>query len=260
MSEVRIDAPTKEQETHFKKACESIILTPFQDKYEDNWEESSYWAAVEKFKAQATKIGIKDHEAFLKRSYGMDFQGIRRFLISGPPLFMRKGWKSPLTGAKVDAHQILARLVHVHGPKFSGKERVVALDFWATCPCVEDAPKISGLAEKYAGRVAIVGINNEGIFSKKSLDVEKIKTFLDERKTDFKYTIYVDNEEGHAKTNLFSKVGFAAVPCVVVLADGVVTYAGGAGDNLEAELQNALAHDGQRRVDSEDSRCDSIKK
>ena len=66
-------------------------------------------------------------------------------------------------------------------------------------PCVEEGPKFSDLAETYAGRVAVIGINNESVFFKREYDVEKVKSFIAKRSREFRYTIYVDTEENHAK-------------------------------------------------------------
>ena len=74
-------------------------------------------------------------------------------------------------------------------------------------PCVEESPKFSDLAEKYAGRVAIVGINNESVFFKREYDVEKVKSFIEKRSHDFRYTIYMDTPEDHAKEGNVDQTG-----------------------------------------------------
>ncbi|KAF9095420.1 hypothetical protein BGX27_001287 [Mortierella sp. AM989] len=241
MAETQADVPTKENQV--KMAYIDILVTPFNEKYEDKWEEDTYWAAVDTFKVRSKEIGYENPFEVLKPSFFLEsFEQLRTNLIEGPPLFIRPGWKSPFIGTHVDAHSVIAPLEHVNGPKFSGEERIVLFDFWATwCgPCVEDSPKVSDLAEKHAGRVAVVGINNEGIFSKRDHNVEKIKTFLEGHKDDFRYTIYVDTPEGHAKQALFAKVGFQAIPCVVLTVDGVVTHAGSPEEDLQTALQAAL--------------------
>lgn len=64
-------------------------------------------------------------------------------------------------------------------------------------------PELSELSEKYAGRVAIVGVNNESMFRPRDEDLSVVTSFLEEHKKDFRYTIYVDNEEGHARESKY---------------------------------------------------------
>lgn len=64
-------------------------------------------------------------------------------------------------------------------------------------------PELSELAEKHAGKVAIIGINNESMFQAKDHDVEKVKEFLENKKEDFRYTGYIDTPEGHARDSKF---------------------------------------------------------
>src|SRR5690349_1673840 len=59
-------------------------------------------------------------------------------------------------------------------------------------PCVRAGPELSELSEKYAGRVAIVGVNNESMFRPRDEDLSVVTSFLEEHKKDFRYTIYVD--------------------------------------------------------------------
>ena len=74
-------------------------------------------------------------------------------------------------------------------------------------PCVRAGPELSDLAEKHHGKVAIVGINNESMFRPKDHDVEKVKTFLEENKEAFRYTVYIDTPEGHARDCKFCLPG-----------------------------------------------------
>ncbi|KAF8926116.1 hypothetical protein EDD21DRAFT_405366 [Dissophora ornata] len=235
-----VDAPSKKE---LIKAYAGIIMNPFSDKYEDKWEEDAYWAAVETFEARSKEIGYEDPFEVLEPVLFLEsFEQIRESLIAGPPLSLRPGWKSPFIGAQVDAFSVVAPLEHLSGCKFSGEERIVVFEFWATwCgPCIADSPKVSDLAVKHAGHVAIIGINNESIFFKRPHDVEKIIEFLEKRKDNFRYTIYVDTPEGHAKEALYAKAGYVAIPCVVLAVDGIVAYARAPEENFQTTLQAAL--------------------
>lgn len=49
-----------------------------------------------------------------------------------------------------------------------------------------------------------MGINNESIFGETNPgDVDKLNEFLDDHREGFRYTIYIDNDEGHAKESKF---------------------------------------------------------
>ncbi|KAG0275402.1 hypothetical protein BGZ95_008837 [Linnemannia exigua] len=219
-----------------------ILHEPLRGKYEDTWEEDTYWAAVETFKIKTKEIGVEDPFEILQQFKITSYENIRDRLKAGPPAFLRAGWKSPLLGAKVDHAATIAPLEHINGPKYTGKERVVALDFWATwCgPCVNSAPKLSDLAEKYAGRAAIVGVTNQKMFKPNDDDTSFVKAFLEENKKDFRYTIYVDTKEGHARDTVYKLAEYKAIPCVILIVDGVVTYVGGPYEEFVAALEAAV--------------------
>ncbi|GJJ79126.1 hypothetical protein EMPS_11485 [Entomortierella parvispora] len=219
-----------------------ILRTPFADKYEDKWEEEPYWVAVEKFKVKSKEIGVEDPFSILSKFNIGSYEVIRDRLKAGPPACFREGWTSPKIGEKFDALATIEHLEHVNGPKFFGLEKIVALDFWATwCgPCVSAAPELSNLAEKHTGKVAIVGINNEAMFRPKDHDVEHVKKFLEEKKDDFRYTVYVDTPEGHARDTVYKTCEYKAIPCVVLLVDNVVTYVGNPREPFIAALELAL--------------------
>ena len=67
-------------------------------------------------------------------------------------------------------------------------------------PCIEAAPVISNFAEKYAGKIAFIGINNDGIFGPdKPHDVDKIKKVVESKKEIMRYTVVLDSVDHHAK-------------------------------------------------------------
>ncbi|KAF8924228.1 hypothetical protein BGZ58_002027, partial [Dissophora ornata] len=220
-----------------------ILLDPFHEKYEDKWEEETYWEAVETFKVESKQIGYEDPCEVLGE-YGLtSFEAIRDKLKAGPKPCFREGWKSPYTGEKVDVLALVENLHHAGGPKFEGKERIVILDFWATwCgPCLTIAPKLSDIFEKHAGRVAVIGLVNDDMFNKKNEhSAETIKTFLETHKESFRYSSYIDTEDHLARDSIFAKIEYTAIPCVALAVDNVVRFAGSKvflDENLEAVLK-----------------------
>ena len=78
--------------------------------------------------------------------------------------------------------------------------------FFFRCePCLETGPELSDLADEFSGRLALVGINNESVFGEtKAPNREKLCNFLEENSDGFRYTIVIDNAEGHAKESKLS--------------------------------------------------------
>ncbi|KAF9326247.1 hypothetical protein BGZ91_002029 [Linnemannia elongata] len=211
------------------EACLTTVFIPFKEKYDDNWDEEAYREAVETFKAESKKAGYEDPFEVIAK-YGISsFEVIRDKLKAGPKPCFRKGWKSPYTGEKVDILGLVESLYHVSGPKFDGKERIVIVDFWATwCDsCLEIAPELSDIFEKYAGRIAVIGLNNDDMFDRqKEGSVEKTRKFLKTKNEGIRYTSYIDTEDHLARDSLFMKIGYESIPCAALLVDNVVRYAG----------------------------------
>ncbi|KAG0345047.1 hypothetical protein BG004_004007 [Podila humilis] len=201
--------PLSDAEKLLIEAYTAILSEPFEDKYEDRWEDGPFDLAVDDFKTRAQAIGFADPFELLSRFKIESFESIRAQLKKGPPLCFRPGWVSPLVGQRIDPLQVTSRCGHLMGPRFEGKQRVVVMEFWASwCdPCVEAGPDLSELAEHYQQRgddVAVIGINNESIFGiTKPANLDLLDSFLQENEDGFRYTILVDNDEGHAKDSMF---------------------------------------------------------
>ncbi|KAG0224207.1 hypothetical protein BGW42_005286 [Actinomortierella wolfii] len=56
---------TQDKESQIHEAYFRTIIEPLQDKYEDTWEEETYWNAVAAFKAECKKIGYEDPIEYL---------------------------------------------------------------------------------------------------------------------------------------------------------------------------------------------------
>ncbi|KAG0050602.1 hypothetical protein BGZ83_004606 [Gryganskiella cystojenkinii] len=233
----------RDKESQLFSAYSRIFRDPFSEKYEDKWEEETYWEAVETFKVASKEIGYDDPFEVLGQHKITSFEVIRDRLKAGPPACHRKGWKSPYTGENVDILALVEKLHHAGGPKFDGKERIVILDYWATwCgPCLMAAPQLSEIFEKHTGRVAVIGLANNDMFNKKTEhSAETIKAFLEEHKESFRFPSYIDNEDHLARDSSFMKIEYRAIPCVALVVDNVVRFAGGKSFldvNLEAVLK-----------------------
>ncbi|KAG9067974.1 hypothetical protein KI688_011565 [Linnemannia hyalina] len=218
-----------------------IIHVPFQDKYEDNWDEALFWVAIDDFKTKAAQAGINDPLAILPKLGYKSYEDIRDVTKEGPPKCYREGWKSEMLSQTVDVAAVLDRCELVGGRKFEGGEKIFVLDFWARwCgPCIEAAPELSNLAEKHAGQVAVVGVNNEGIFEDKEHDVEKLEGFLEEKKNAFRYTCFIDNQN-HARDSVYNHCGYQGIPCLILLVNNIVSYVGSPGEGFKQALSNSL--------------------
>ncbi|KAK3847680.1 MAG: hypothetical protein J3R72DRAFT_430559 [Linnemannia gamsii] len=232
-----------EQETLLVEAYQRVLNDPFEDKYDDRWQDEPFDKAIEEFKARALEIGFAEPLDVLKQFRVESYEAIRKQHKQGPALCFRPGWKSPLLGQLIDPVALVAKCQFVSGPTFNGEGRVILLDFWASwCdPCVQAGPEMSDLADEFEGRIMVIGINNESIFGvTKPADVDHLNTFLHDNQEGFRYTIYIDNDEGHAKESVYNPAGYRGIPCVVLLVDGIVTYVGSPQENFRSVLEQTL--------------------
>ncbi|KAG0077591.1 hypothetical protein BGZ90_006893 [Linnemannia elongata] len=233
--------PLPQDEAVLRRHYYDIIYTPFQDKYDESWDEALFWVAIEDFKTKVAQAGINDPFEILRKVGFKSYEDIRDVMKEGPPKCFREGWKSEMLSQTVDVAAVLDRCELVGGKKFEGTDKIVVLDFWARwcAPCIKAAPELSDLAEKHVGQVAVVGINNEAMFEDKEHDVEKLKGFLEERKDAFRYTSYIDNQN-HARDGLYNSCGYQGIPCLILLVNNVVSYVGSPGEEFERALSNSL--------------------
>ncbi|KAK3837324.1 MAG: hypothetical protein J3R72DRAFT_449720 [Linnemannia gamsii] len=226
------------------KLFTEVVWTPL---YEPAYDQDLFNSCITTFEARCkTELGIEGPgaaEAALKPIGFQSYEIIQEILKEGPPAFAKPGWVSEMVGQKVDLEDLLKGCEWLQGKK-EFKERIVLLDIWATwcSPCIEIAPILSELSEKYAGLVGVVGINNDCIFDPKNKvhDVEKLKTFLgtDKVKGMFRYTVVVD-VLNRVREELWKKCGFHGVPTGIMLVDGAITFVGDL-EKVDPALEKAL--------------------
>jgi len=117
-----------------RKGFVTYFAEPFEQKYEENFVEAEFWEAVENFKAYGKTLGITEDpiESMRRKGSFKEYEDIRDYLKAGPPAFAREGWVSELVGQTVDVKEVVDKCDYLAGPKFTGEERVVVFDFWAT--------------------------------------------------------------------------------------------------------------------------------
>ncbi|KAG0048142.1 hypothetical protein BGZ83_006858, partial [Gryganskiella cystojenkinii] len=121
-----------DSETALFEGYHRILNEPFADKYEDKWEDAPFDRAVEEFKVFSEELGFRDPFEVLSKFRITSYEAAREDLKTGPPMCFRPGWKSPLLGEIISTEQLVGKCQHISGPAFTGVERVVVLDFWAS--------------------------------------------------------------------------------------------------------------------------------
>ncbi|KAF9398515.1 hypothetical protein BGZ94_005981 [Podila epigama] len=71
--------------------------------------------------------------------------------------------------------------------------------------------------------------------------MELLNSFIEEHEEDFQYTVVVDNAEGFAKDTVYKASGYRAIPCAVMLVDGIVKYVGSPLLTFRSVLEEAVA-------------------
>lgn len=123
--------PLPQDEAALRRLYYDIIYTPFEHKYDDNWDEALFWVAIDDFKTKAAQAGIDDPLVILGKVGLKSYEGIRDVMKEGPPKCFREGWKSGMLSQTVDVAAVLDRCELVGGKEFEGAEKIVVLDFWA---------------------------------------------------------------------------------------------------------------------------------
>jgi len=127
----------------------------------------------------------------------------------------------PMTiGSNAPAPQI-EKFVRGTEPKWFESGKVYVIEFWATwCgPCKQSMPHISDLADKYKGKVIVVGISDE--------KVDTVTKFLDtdEWKQKARYNLATDPDRSTHKQYM-EAAAQGGIPTAFVVKDGKVQWIG----------------------------------
>jgi thiol-disulfide isomerase/thioredoxin len=127
----------------------------------------------------------------------------------------------PMTiGSNAPAPQI-EKFVRGTEPKWFESGKVYVIEFWATwCgPCKQSMPHISDLADKYKGKVIVVGISDE--------KVDTVTKFLDtdEWKQKARYNLATDPDRSTHKQYM-EAAAQNGIPTAFVVKDGKVQWIG----------------------------------
>ncbi|MFO1078359.1 MAG: TlpA disulfide reductase family protein [Planctomycetota bacterium] len=122
----------------------------------------------------------------------------------------------------------LAAAIWVRGERPAAPDagRVLAIEFWATwCgPCVEAFPHLSDLAEKWSGKVCIVGMNAWDHRGKQrdgdetaAAHRERIAAFVAEQGDHMRFDAATDDASGTIARTWMTAAGRDTIPCTFVI-------------------------------------------
>ncbi|KAF9964576.1 hypothetical protein BGZ70_006248 [Mortierella alpina] len=194
------DIPLTETEALLIEAYNRILNEPFEDKYEDLWEDEPFDRAVEEFRVLAQEIGVDPNAVIAKCEHvsGPVFSSKHRVVL----LDFWASWCDPCVQAGPDLSDL--------ADEFNGRMAVVGIN------------------------------NESIFGETKSPKREYLEAFLDDHRDGFRYTIYLDNAEGDAKENVYKPAGYRGIPCVVLIFDGVVVYVGSPQESFRPTLEQVL--------------------
>jgi len=105
------------------------------------------------------------------------------------------------------------------------KDSIYVLEFWATwcVPCKAAMPGLSALANKYKGKVIVIGVD---ILEQKKTTLKKIKTFVDSMGTQMDYRVAV-GDSNYMEKGWFDAAGERGIPhSFVVNGEGKLAWIG----------------------------------
>ncbi|TCD70190.1 hypothetical protein EIP91_004369 [Steccherinum ochraceum] len=216
------------------------LWKPFQDNYEDMWDQAKWDMAVEDFEARQNPFALQD---LRERKLIPPWDAVASQIRKGPPSFLRPGWTSPLLGKSVDLEWIdRGAFLHVQGSQDGWRtKKVLVIEFWASwCrPCHRVFGHLSEIATN--PDVKVLTYNHEGIFNQSETDVEALKTFIQEQ-GNLHYPVFVDVNRV-AIDAIFRPGQNLSIPLVFIITpkDGVVHWIGNAdAEDMGEPLERVL--------------------
>jgi len=217
------------------------LWKPFQDYYEDRWDQAKWDAALEAFEARQDPIAL---QSLRERRLIPPWDAVAAQIQKGPPPFLRPGWTSPLLGRKVDLEWIdRDTFTWIQGSREGWRsKKVLVIEFWASwCrPCHRVFQHLSEMAA-HPG-VKVLTYNHEGIFNQSDTDIEALKSFIQEQ-GNINYPVFVDVNRV-AIDAIFRPGQNLSIPLVFIITpkDGVVHWIGNAdAEDMGEPLRRVLS-------------------
>lgn len=233
--------PETPEEAALMSDFRATIWQPFQELYEDRWDQARWDKAISEF---VSKHNSKVIDQLRVKKILPPWETLAAQVKKGPPPFMRPGWVSPLIGRRIDLNWIdHDSYVVLQGSRDGWRSsKVLVIEFWASwCrPCHEVFGHLSKIAEKPG--VKLISFNHEGIFTQAETDVPALRGFVAKQRN-LKYPIFVDAKR-IAINAVFKPGQNLSIPLVVLIStrDGKVHWLGNAAaEDFETPLERILA-------------------
>ncbi len=114
--------------------------------------------------------------------------------------------------------------------------KIVVLEFWATwCgPCIEAMPHLSTLAEKYKGKIDVVGVDvmDRNVLPEEKqpnnpAHVERVKKWMTDNPGKMRYLVALDDAADTMNKTWLLAAGKNAIPATFVVKDKQIMWIGG---------------------------------